>query len=118
MTSVSQSVEGYFNMWNENDTARRAAIIDDVWSTDAVSIDPMASVRGREQIARMVSSVQDQFPGHKFSRLGDVHEHHDRVLFHWQMTSPEGSVTVSGLDCVRLDEEGRFAELIGFFTGV
>lgn len=117
MTNVKESVDGYFNMWNEEDSGKRADIIEQVWSGDAISVDPVAEVRGPDEINEMVASVKDQFPGHKFSQIGDIHEHHDRILFHWQMASPEGSVTLSGLDCVRVSEDRRFVELTGFFTG-
>lgn len=117
MTTAKQSVEGYFDMWNEESNTKRAKIIEKVWTPDGTSVDPMAAVKGPEEITQMVSSVQEQFPGHKFSQVGDLYEHHDRVLFHWQMASPEGNIKISGLDCVRVDEQGRFAELTGFFTG-
>lgn len=115
--NVKQSIEGYFDMWNEEDRSKRAKIIEKVWAPDATSADPMAAVKGPDEITQMVASVQEQFPGHKFSQVGDFHEHHGRVLFYWQMASPEGDVTLSGLDCVGVDDQGRFEELIGFFTG-
>lgn len=117
MSKVKETVGGYFDMWNEEDSTRRTEIIDRVWTPDATSVDPLAAVQGPDEIAQMVASVQDQFPGHKFSQVGDIHEHHDRVLFRWQMASPEGSVTLSGLDCARVNQDGRFVELTGFFTG-
>jgi hypothetical protein len=37
-------------------------------------------------------------PGHIFRLSSAVERHHDRLWFAWEMVSPDGDVTLSGID--------------------
>ncbi len=115
MKQVNEAIEGYFRMWNEPDPHARRSVIDGVWTETARSVDPLAAVEGRDAIDAMVAGVQESYPGHRFARVGEVRAHHDRAQFAWEMRSPEGAVVLSGIDCVRLAEDGRIEDLAGFF---
>ena len=105
----------YMDMWNEAEATTRRVIVDEVWTTDALSVDPLSSVQGRADIDAMVARVQDAYPGHRFRPVGESFLHNDRLLFFWEMVDTAGSVVVTGLDSVRLSPDGRFADLAGFF---
>jgi len=115
MSNIKEIVDGYFTMWNETDDASRKKVIERVWSDNAVSVDPMVRATGHQEIDSMVAKVQESYPGHKFSLVGDIVEHHDRVRFDWRMKNDKGEVQLSGIDCVRLSSDGRIEDLTGFF---
>ena len=116
-TEPNVIVGKYFEMWNETDPARRRAVVEAVWTPDAQSIDPIASVTGWQAIEQFVITLQTQYPAHAVLLDGEVDEHHDRIRFSWVIKNPAGKVILSGIDCVRLAKDGRFAELTGFFDG-
>jgi hypothetical protein len=116
-SNINATVENYFDMWNETDRARRRALVEAVWVKDAQSIDPLADVRGWDAIEQLVAGVQQQYPGHRIRGTGAVDQHHDRLRFPWSMQDPNGQTVLTGIDCVRLAGDGRFAELVGFFDG-
>ncbi len=115
MSNAKQIVDGYFTMWNEPNADERQTVIQRVWSEDAVSVDPVVQVEGHAAIGDMVSKFHQDYPGHSFALSGEIVEHHDRLRFHWRMMDPKGDVQLSGLDCVRLSQDGRIADLAGFF---
>lgn len=60
-------------------------------------------------------NIRRQFPGHRIARTSAVDEHHDRLRFAWMLSDAEGGGVMTGIDCVRLAPDGRFAELTGYF---
>ena len=115
MQDAAETVRGYFDMWNTTDGADRARIIEQIWTPEAVSVDPMTRATGHGEIDAMVARFQAGAPGAVFSLVGEVQEHNDRLRFHWQMQDAEGVVRLSGLDCVRRADDGRIEDLAGFF---
>jgi len=117
MQDIDETVRRYIDMWNTTDGEARRAIIARVWDEEAVSIDPMTLATGHDEIDAMVAAFQRTVPGQTFSRVGEIHTHHDRARFHWQMVDPDGQLRLTGLDCVTLAEDGRIRDLCGFFDG-
>ena len=115
MSDIAEVVANYFEMWNENNPQRRRAVIEKVWSRDASSVDPLNAVSGWDGIDDMVAGLQSTYPGHRFRQSSEIDEHHDRIRFAWEFTDADGAVQLAGLDVVRLDDDGRFADLTGFF---
>jgi hypothetical protein len=54
-------------------------------------------------------------PGVGLNRTGPIREIHGRLYFPWRLTGPDGSLVGEGLDVGRVDGEGRFVELTGFW---
>ena len=113
--NIQSAVEKYFAMWNEHDPVARRAVIGELWTEDATSTDPMSSVRGHDGIDAMVAGIQTTMPPHRFELAGEIAAHSDRVLYYWQMIGDDSGVMVAGLDAVRVADDGRFADLAGFF---
>lgn len=114
-TRTHATVENYVDMWNETKSAARRELVKKVWSDDALSSDPLAEVRGWSAIEAHVAHLQEQYPWHRIARTGEVDQHHDRLRFPWALRDADGNTVLTGIDCVRLADDGRFAELIGFF---
>ena len=87
---MSDLNERYLACWNETDPAARRARIEQLWAPDASYTDPMADVRGHEQIDATIAAVQQQFPGFAFVPGTEVDAHHNLARFTWGL-GPDGS---------------------------
>jgi len=115
MHDVTTTIEGYFAVWNETDPTRRRELIAKTWSDDASYLDPMLDAEGQVGIDAMVTTVQEQFPGHQFRLAGPIDSHHNRVRVLWELTGPNGGAPViSGLDTGVIASDGRLHSITGF----
>jgi hypothetical protein len=113
--AVTAVVETYLAMWNEEDAAKRAVLIEQAWAPDGHYVDPLLEARGYAQLDRMVAGVQGSYPGHRFRATSGVDAHHDQLRVAWELVAPDGSVTVGGIDAGALAPDGRLARITGFF---
>ena len=118
MTDIEQTVERYFDMWNETDPARRRELIERTWAPVASYLDPMFSADGYEELGEMVAGVHKQFPGHRFRLAGAVDAHHNRVRWGWELGEPGAAPVASGVDFAVLATDGRLGEVTGFIAVV
>jgi hypothetical protein len=118
MTEFADVAQRYIAAWNETDPQTRTDRVSALWAADGSYVDPLADVRGREQIAALIAGVQDQFPGFVFRLHGDVDGHHRQARFSWELGPSEGEAPVAGSDVVTLDDEGRIASVYGFLDRV
>jgi hypothetical protein len=105
----------YLAAWSEADPGRRAAPIERVWAADGRLIDPPMAGEGYDGIGEMAAALQSQFPGHYFRRASGIDTHHDVLRFAWELVSPDGTVTLAGLDVGELAADGRLRRISGFF---
>ena len=113
---MTDIIDTYIDMWNEEDADKRAVLIDKAWTEDAPSyLDPLLAADGRDALSDMVATVHQQYPGHRFRRTSDVDAHHDRVRFAWDLVTPDGNVFVAGIDVGQLADDGRLRSITGFF---
>jgi hypothetical protein len=114
-STIETVVDAYIAMWNEEDPARRAALIEEAWAADGAYRDPLLAADGHEALSAMVETVHQHYPGHRFARLTAVDEHNGYARFGWQLAAPDGAVTVAGVDVAELDADGRLQRITGFF---
>ncbi|MFC7259973.1 nuclear transport factor 2 family protein [Streptomyces lutosisoli] len=113
------AVARYFEAWNAGGQDALAKAVAAAWAADGSYTDPLADVRGHEQIAALIAAAQEQFPGFAFRRLGAVDGHHDVVRFSWELVSEaDGSAPVAGFDVITLDGEDRIRSVYGFLDRV
>jgi hypothetical protein len=117
MTNMTKLVDRYIDMWNETDAGKRRTLIAEVWTPDAIYVDPALRGDGREGIHDMVGRVHERFPGHAFRRTSDVDAHNDRVRFGWELAPQGGPPVVKGVDFAAV-ADGRLAAVTGFFDAV
>ena len=115
MTDITDTIDTYLAMWNEEDDTKRAALIERAWTTDARYRDPLLEADGHDGLDAMVTTVHTQYAGHRFRRTSGVDAHHDTARFGWELVAPDGSVTVAGIDVARLADDGRLDAITGFF---
>jgi hypothetical protein len=115
MSDLAPTVDTYLDGWNETQPARRAELIDQVWSADGRLIDPPLDASGRAEISDMAQSLHAQFPDHYFRRSSAIDEHHGHFRFAWELVSSDGTVALTGLDVGELAPDGTIARITGFF---
>ncbi|HET7716674.1 MAG TPA: nuclear transport factor 2 family protein [Bauldia sp.] len=117
MTDLTKLADRYIEMWNETDAAKRRALVAEVWTADAIYVDPVLRGDGREGIHAMVGQVHERFPGHLFRRTSEVDAHNDRMRFAWELAPEGGPAVVKGIDFAAI-ADGRLASVTGFFDAV
>ena len=105
----------YLAAWNEPDADRRNALIAKAWEPDGTYLDPMFASESHAGISEMIAGFLGAYPGHTFTRVGEVEEHHDRLRFRWQLTNADGEVQMLGTDIATRAPGGLLAEIVGFF---
>lgn len=117
MTDATSIANCYIALWNETNADRRQALMADLWIEDGTYIDPLMQGRGHSQIDGLISAVHQQFPGVRFTLIGQPDGHGDNVRFSWQL-GPEGADgPIKGTDFATLDN-GRLKEVVGFLDQV
>jgi hypothetical protein len=117
-TTTAMLVQHYLAAWNANDPAERRAAIEAAFTPDARYVDPLADVTGVEALDALIAGVQQQFPGMRFSPVGDVDAHHDVCRFRWGL-GPEGAEPlVIGFDVATVGPDGRITGVQGFLDKV
>lgn len=114
MTDPMKLAQDYLALWNDADVASRDRSLSDLWAADARYADPLMTGEGHEGIATMIANARAQFPGHVFTLRGAPDAHGRFVRFSWTLISEQGAPIAGGTDIVRLTEDGRIAEVIGF----
>ena len=115
MTDITETVDTYLAMWNEDDPSRRAELIEKAWVPDARYVDPVQEADGYDALSNMVDAIHAHYPGQQFRRTTAVDTHHDEVRFGWELGVPGGDVTVAGIDVGILATDGRLQRITGFF---
>jgi len=114
MTDVNALVDGYIEMWNETDAARRRTLVDRTWTEDAEYVDPLAAGHGHDGIDAVIAGVQGQFPGFRFSLVAAPDTHNDRVRFTWELAPPGSDAVATGFDFGTIAPDGRLRSVTGF----
>lgn len=114
-TTVVDTVDTYFDIWNEPDPGRRAQLIERAWAPDGHYVDPLLDAAGHDGLNAMVAGVRRQFPGHRLRRQSGVDAHHGLVRFAWDLAGADGTVAVAGIDVGVVGADGRLQRIAGFF---
>src|SRR5260370_39030759 len=102
-------------MWKERGASGRAAFVAQIGTADGHVADPGLAASGQAALGSMVAGVQARFPAHRFRRTSGIDLHHDQLRFGWELTAPDGSVVVAGIDVGALAPDGRLRRITGFF---
>lgn len=114
MTDPEQLATDYLALWNDADAASRERRLFEGWTADARYADSMMAGEGHDGIAAMISAARSQFPGHVFALRGIPDAHGTFTRFSWTLAPEHGAPIAGGTDIVRLAQDGRIVEVIGF----
>ncbi|MEV5199827.1 nuclear transport factor 2 family protein [Streptomyces sp. NPDC053720] len=119
MTAYDEAVQRYFAAWNAATDEELAKAVAAAFTEDATYTDPLADVRGHEELTAAVDGAHQQFPGFVFRLSGTPDGHHDIVRFGWELVSTaDGSAPVAGFDVITLADDGRITSVSGFLDRV
>jgi hypothetical protein len=118
MTNAAEIADRYIALWNETDADRRRELIAQAWTETARYIDPMMQGAGHDGIDAMIAGVQQQFPGHGFSLVGQPDGHADRIRFSWKLAAGGAPVVAQGTDFAVIAADGRLESVTGFLDQV
>jgi hypothetical protein len=104
----------YLNVWNEPDLASRLASLREGWAPDASYADPLMQGTTPEVIATMIEAARGHFPNHSFVLRGRPDGHGRAVRFSWDLVTEGGDRVAGGTDVVKLNQDGKLVEVIGF----
>lgn len=113
MKTPHDIASAYLAAWNTPLEAERNDALAG-WAEGARYRDPLMQGEGRAGIATMIAEARTQFPGHGFTLTGAPDGHGPFVRFSWALTAAGSAPVAHGTDIVRLDTDGRIAEVIGF----
>ncbi|MGB3328973.1 MAG: nuclear transport factor 2 family protein [Thermomicrobiales bacterium] len=114
-TTAVALADRYLAAWNATDADSRNALIAEAWEPDGTYLDPMFASEGRAGISEMIAGFLAAYPGHTFTRVGEVEEHHDKLRFRWQLANADREVQMLGTDIATRAPSGLLAEIVGFF---
>jgi hypothetical protein len=113
-TPTTALADAYIAMWNEEDPAARAALIQQAWAADGAYRDPLLAADGHAALSEMVETVHQHYPGQRFTRTTAVDEHNGFARFGWTLGNEE-TTTVAGIDVAELTADGKLKRITGFF---
>lgn len=122
MTTFEPQIHQYLAIWNEADAEERTRLANQLFTTDASYVDPLAAAVGPEAIAATIGAVRGQFAGWTFRLLGDSDAHNTFARFRWALSpDSEGSpeeAPVIGFDVASFTADGRIEQVTGFLDRV
>jgi ketosteroid isomerase-like protein len=108
----------YIAAWGEADAVRRRALIADVFTPDAVYLDPMVRSAGHDGLDAMIGAVQQQFAGLHFKLHGKQDGHNDVVRFSWTLGADGAEPVAYGTDIAVVAADGRISSVTGFLDAM
>ncbi|AMO98150.1 hypothetical protein CAter282_0195 [Collimonas arenae] len=108
----------YLAAWDELDASRRRARIVEVFTPDAVYLDPMARSAGHDGLDAMIGAVQQQFAGLRFRLHGKQDGHNNVVRFSWTLGAEGAEPVAHGTDVVVVADDGRISSVTGFLDAL
>jgi hypothetical protein len=108
-------IDAWMVGYAEPDTELRRQLIEQTWIADGVLIDPPFDGTGHDALAGMVDVVLTHYAGHTFRRTTKVDIHHGFARYGWELVGPDGAVAVAGIDVARFADNGKLAQVVGFF---
>src|SRR4051794_16422158 len=100
MTSTTDLILAYLNIWNERDATARLAQMTTTLTEDATYTDPdYAELRGHTELSEAISQAHEKLGDLRFTLDTLIGTHHNRALFTWRL----GEVA-TGYDIIELTE--------------
>jgi hypothetical protein len=113
--SGTEHIDMHLEAYALADAARRDELVAAAWNAAGELLDPPLEGHGRAEISALADVVLTHYAGHRFVRTTAVDSHHGFARYGWDLTGPDGTVAVSGIDVVQFDEDGKLLRVVGFF---
>jgi len=114
-TTIVDTIDMHLQAYAMADANRRDELVAAAWNADGELLDPPLEGRGRAEISALADVVLTHYAGHRFVRTTAVDAHHGFARYGWNLTAPDGTVAVSGIDVAQFDDDGKLLRIVGFF---
>lgn len=114
-TATSLLARNLHGVFGEADDVRRRALVDDLFTEDALFVEPAGITRGRAAIAAIAGKIRATHPGFAYAELAPAENLHGLAgRLRWTSGEPERPPSYAGTDIIVV-ENGRIAALYLFF---
>jgi len=107
----------YQAAWSGVSGNDRQRMLDDSVAPHCVYTDPTSVSCGHRELTAKMQATQRNFPGATFRDDKFVH-HHDQAISNWTMLDRDGNAIFAGTSYARFGDDGRLAQMTGFFEPV
>lgn len=115
---ILQSLQIYFQAWNEPVADKRDALLKDCWADNAEYTDPGTHAKGRAALSIEIGKFlgNEQLKGFSIVQASNIDVHHRVFRFQGEMRDPDGNTVSPGMDYGEYDDQGRITKIVGFFA--
>jgi hypothetical protein len=108
-------IRNLHDVFGENDSARRRAAIDEIFTEDCVFYDPNNGVyRGRDEIDRIAGTIKATHPDFRYQPIAEPEEVGNSGRVRWLLGRPGEAPAYAGTDFI-IARDGRIAAVYLFF---
>jgi pyruvate/2-oxoglutarate dehydrogenase complex dihydrolipoamide dehydrogenase (E3) component len=107
----------YQAAWSGVSDNDRQRMLDDSVAPHCVYTDPTSVSCGHRELTAKMQATQRNFPGATFRNDKFAH-HHDQAISNWTMLDRDGNAIFAGTSYARFGDDGRLAQMTGFFEPV
>ena len=111
---ASETIDRWFELWNELDASRRAEGLARLASPQVQYADRFSCLDGLSDLTAHLDAVHRFMPGLRTVRLGDVRHCQCSVLADWSALAQDGAERGRGTSLFVLDADGRIRSVTGF----
>ncbi|MCZ6639998.1 MAG: nuclear transport factor 2 family protein [Gammaproteobacteria bacterium] len=114
---ILQSLQTYFQAWNEPVVDKRDALLKNCWADNAEYTDPGTHAKGRAALSMEIGNFlsNEQLKGFSIVQASNIDVHHRVFRFQWEMRDSDGNAVTPGMDYGEYDDQGRITKIVGFF---
>ena len=112
---MKQNLLGVFS---ERDAEKRRSLIEKIWDTKGIFIDPHGRYVGHTAINDAAEQVQRRFPDFAFSELADGDAYNGVGRLPWGFGPPSDPRKITGIDVLVASDDGRITALYTFLDAV
>jgi len=102
------------DVFGENDSARRRAAIDEIFTEDCVFYEPRGVYRGRDEIDRVAGAIKATHPDFRYQPIAEPEELGNGGRIQWVSGRPGEAPAYAGTDFI-IARDGRIAAVYLFF---
>ncbi len=106
---ISTLLKRNLDVFGENDSARRRALIDEIFTDDCVFYDPNKGIhRGRDEIDRVAGQIKATHPDFQYQPIAEPEVSGNGGRIQWVSGRPGEAPAYAGTDFI-IAREGRIA---------
>lgn len=107
-------IRNLVDVFGENDSARRRAVIDEIFIEDCVFYEPKGVYRGRDEIDRVAGAIRAAHPDFRYQPIAEPEELGNGGRVRWVSGRPDEAPAYAGTDFI-IVRDGRIAAVYLFF---